>query len=270
MDSSNSVSKSQQCGVIYVITNNLNGKQYVGQTIDLTKRLSAHRKAGKPGIGKAIQKYGWRNFSVEVIEECENRDELNEREIFWIAKLNTKAPNGYNLTEGGDGNCGYVASEETRKKLSAAGRRRQVTAETRKKLSESQKGKIISEETRAKMSAVMKAKGIKPPPRTGKEPWNKGKNWSAETRKKLSESHLGNKVSEETRKKISATLKAKGIKPPSWKGRHHTEESLKKISLINKGKKMSAEQKAKISATLKARNAKKRKLKNKFIEGSLF
>ena len=203
MDSSNSVSKSQQCGVIYIITNKLNGKQYVGQTIqDLKKRLARHRNDDRPGISQAIKKYGWENFSVEVIEEYENRDKLNEREIFWIAKLNTKTPNGYNLTTGGKGGGEHIVTEEMRRKLS--------------------------------------------------------------------ESHLGHTVTEETRKRISATCKAKGIKPPSWKGRHHKEESLKKISAINKGKKISAETKSKISATLKAKNAEKRKLKNKFIEGSLF
>ncbi|MBQ3433683.1 MAG: hypothetical protein II968_08105 [Selenomonadaceae bacterium] len=44
-------------------------------------------------IGAAIQKYGWENFSVEIIEEC-TIEQLDNREIFWIAALGSKALNG--------------------------------------------------------------------------------------------------------------------------------------------------------------------------------
>ena len=232
MDNNNFEVECQRSGVIYVITNKLNGKQYVGQTIQkLTNRLNEHKSCKISAIGRAIKKYGWENFSVEILEDNISREKLNEREIFWITKLNCMKPNGYNLTSGGKAPTNV--SVETRKKLSAARRGKQLSEETRKRISEAQKGKTIPEETRAKISARNKEKGIKPPPRTGKEPWNKGKKLSEEHKDKLSESHKG--------------------QPAYWKGKTIPEEVRKKIS-----------------ATLKAKNAEKRKLKNKFIEGSLF
>ena len=87
--------------IVYKITNLLNGKIYVGQTKKtLDKRFKEHSKA-KTVIGAAIRKYGAENFKIEVIEFCQNFLELNEREIFWIEKLNCKVPNGYNVADGG-------------------------------------------------------------------------------------------------------------------------------------------------------------------------
>ena len=111
-DCTNFSVESQQCkGVIYLITNMINGKSYVGQTIQkLSKRLSRHKNDKRPGLGQAIQKYGWENFTHKILEECENREQLNEREIFWIAKLNTQTPNGYNLTSGGKGGGEHIVT----------------------------------------------------------------------------------------------------------------------------------------------------------------
>lgn len=93
---------------IYKITNLINGKMYVGQTNNPKKRERQHFSLS-PSIleennGKilynAMLKYGIQNFSFEIIEnECED---YNEREKYWIKKLNTLIPNGYNMTEGGD------------------------------------------------------------------------------------------------------------------------------------------------------------------------
>lgn len=115
-------------GVIYLIINLLNGKKYVGQTRqNLSARISNHRLSKiKSGIDGAIQEYGWENFKVEVLEKCPI-EKLDEREIYWIAKLNTKFPNGYNLTDGGKGpkvtlsENGYEipCSRERRKKIMA-------------------------------------------------------------------------------------------------------------------------------------------------------
>ena len=109
-DNNSSGVESQQTGVIYLITNTLNGKNYVGKTKQkLEKRITQHKydsRKGRPGLGAAIRKYGWENFSVEVLETCPV-EMLNEREMFWIRELNSKAPNGYNLTDGGDGNSGF-------------------------------------------------------------------------------------------------------------------------------------------------------------------
>lgn len=105
-------------GVVYLIINMVNGKKYVGQTTQpLKKRFNQHAKSKKTHLGNAIRKYGVENFTIEVLEECYSREQLNEREIFWIAKLNCKHPNGYNLTDGGKGLKGFT--EETLARMRA-------------------------------------------------------------------------------------------------------------------------------------------------------
>ena len=88
-------------GVIYKITNKLNGKPYVGQTTrTLEERFLEHSKADSYP-GRAIRKHGKENFSIEILVECQTQKELDEQERFFIEKFNCKHPNGYNFTEGG-------------------------------------------------------------------------------------------------------------------------------------------------------------------------
>lgn len=93
------------CG-IYKITNKINGKSYIGQSVNIKNRWYVH-KATKDDypIHRAIQKYGKNNFSWEVLEEC-SEQQLSEREIYYISKYNTfmyaENSNGYNLTPGGE------------------------------------------------------------------------------------------------------------------------------------------------------------------------
>ena len=85
--------------LVYEIKNKINGKSYVGQYSGLS--FEKYFGSGKL-IKLAIKKYGLENFSKTILEECSNKDELNEKEIFWIDKLKT-IEKGYNLTEGGTG-----------------------------------------------------------------------------------------------------------------------------------------------------------------------
>lgn len=107
-------------GIIYLITNLVNGKRYVGQTRQsFERRIIEHKRdsrKSKCGIDAAIRKYDWENFKAEIIEEC-TVEQLNEREIFWIRELNSKTPTGYNLTDGGEGVTSFT--EETLAKMSA-------------------------------------------------------------------------------------------------------------------------------------------------------
>lgn len=91
-------------GIIYKITNKVNGKSYIGQTrytIEFRWKQHQHKK-DNTYFHNAIHKYGIENFSIEILEEC-NIEDLNSKEIFYIAKYDT-FNNGYNLTIGGDGN----------------------------------------------------------------------------------------------------------------------------------------------------------------------
>lgn len=99
-------------GIIYKVTNKVNGKSYIGQTrytLEFRWRQHLHKK-DNVYFHNAIKKYGAENFSLEVLEECDV-DKLNSREIFYIAKYNT-FENGYNLTLGGDGNRRLILDDK--------------------------------------------------------------------------------------------------------------------------------------------------------------
>lgn len=88
---------------IYKITNVKNNKIYIGQSSDIYRRFQDHQTKGKSSripVDVAIQKYGKDSFTYEILEEC-NIAELNEKETFWIKKLNA-IENGYNCSEGGE------------------------------------------------------------------------------------------------------------------------------------------------------------------------
>jgi len=101
---------------IYKITNTVNGKVYIGQTIrNLEDRFKCHtRQKNCRKLYNAIQKHGKENFTIELIEFCSNIKQLNDREIFWI---NTYKSNitGYNIELGGKNK---ITQQETKDKLS--------------------------------------------------------------------------------------------------------------------------------------------------------
>lgn len=144
-------------GVIYIRPNLINGKKYVGQATNLKTRQNRWNDLNQPYAGPAINaaraKYGIEAFGFEILKECDDK-ELDYWEKYYVKELNTKAPYGYNLTDGGGGISGYTLSEETRKKMSEKAKGRKVTEETRKKLSENRKGKKCSEETKKKLSEI--------------------------------------------------------------------------------------------------------------------
>ena len=108
---------------IYLVTNKVNGKLYVGQTIQvLKKRWSSHGSDAKRGRGPhalvhALLKYGKENFTIRTLKVCSTIKELNRFEKFFIVKLKTKAPNGYNITDGGDGTLGVPYTKSQYKKF---------------------------------------------------------------------------------------------------------------------------------------------------------
>ena len=195
-------------GIIYKITNLVNGKIYIGQTVQsLKKRFEQHCGNKKSVLGRAIQKYGKENFYIETVEECDTIEELNEREKFWIAKSDCIAPKGYNLTEGGEG---ASHSEVTRQKMSVVNRKRFENIAEREKIAEKLRGRKDSEEVKAKKSAAQKKRYSENPLACQKQseglkirfsnPEERKKN--SVTMKKYKAEHP---VSEETRAKIFST-----------------------------------------------------------------
>lgn len=115
---------------IYTITNKINNKKYVGQTIDTEKRWKEHQYNAKNNLYptiylyNAMKKYGLENFTFEVIESDIPLEEINAREEYWIEKLNTLRPNGYNLTLGGEGTKGYKMLKKTKELISTKAKER--------------------------------------------------------------------------------------------------------------------------------------------------
>lgn len=107
--------------IIYRITNQINTKSYIGQTISpLQVRWKKHISCSKnkdTHFAKAIQKYGPDCWSLEILEKLNDINLLNEREIFWISYYDS-FKSGYNSTTGGGQNTKF--SEETKKKMSDA------------------------------------------------------------------------------------------------------------------------------------------------------
>ena len=139
--------KNKICG-IYKITNNLNGKSYVGQSVNCMSRWSYHKTPSKnvAPIDQAINEYGAENFTFKVEKECLPEElDFYEREI--IKKYNTMWPSGYNRLTGGRG--GFDVCKDTRRKIGEQGKGEKNgfydhkhTEEVRKKLSASAKNRL--------------------------------------------------------------------------------------------------------------------------------
>lgn len=163
-----------------------------------------------------------------------------------------------NMSDGGEGNCGNIMSDTSKKLISKALVGIKRSEETKKKISNSRKGKSSrligwhhSDDAKKKMSDARKGKsngreGTHLSEETrkkisksnkGQVPWTKGKNHSIEHCNKISKAKIGHSVSEETRKKISL----------SCKGKIRSEEYRKKMSEIKKGHPTSDETKKKLS-----------------------
>jgi group I intron endonuclease len=155
-------------GYIYLITNKITKKKYVGQSVqkDINSRWKQHKCMISSSIGKYLldsyKKHGIHNFKFQIICICFDED-VDDLEKHYIEKYNTLAPNGYNLTIGGkrrylkkeskdkiskalSGRGGNPCSEETKQKISLANRGnkngnfgKKMSDEQRKKISETMK-----------------------------------------------------------------------------------------------------------------------------------
>lgn len=200
---------------IYKTTNLINGKIYIGQTSTPEHKMylgSGHL------IELAIKKYGKSNFKREILERCDSREALNEREVYWISKYNSLAPVGYNLSSGGNSHSLHPYTIEKLKSYKGAMHwinraPLEVSNAIKKKISDGNKGKSngpLSEETKRKMSES-----------------KKGKRHSAISRKKMSIAHTGKKLSDKHKRNI-----AKG-----GTGKKLSEETKMKLSISNRNKK---------------------------------
>ena len=110
---------------IYLLTNLVNKKIYVGKSVNLQNRMWQHRapSSDKELIDKAIKKYGWHNFELTILESFEeiSNDNLLSKESEWIKKLNSNDLSiGYNLLSYGTDRTGIPCSQEVKQKISEA------------------------------------------------------------------------------------------------------------------------------------------------------
>jgi group I intron endonuclease len=212
--------------IVYKTTNLINGKIYIG--LD-TYNNPNYIGSGKT-IKKAIKKYGKENFRKDILEYCSSLEQLNEREIYWIACFNsTNNKIGYNIVKGGGGILGFKHTNNAKEKIVKALIGRKCSEETRKKIGAANKikmtGKKMPEETKQKLSIAHK----------GLNTWNKGRKHSEETKAKMREIHKGKayskgyKFTAEQKKKLSDRNKKMGIKPPYREHFLHSEETKQKI-----------------------------------------
>lgn len=218
-------------GFIYITTNLINGKKYIGQKM--------FRKEWKTYLGSGVslklsfKKYGKEKFLREIIAIVYSKDELNEIEIKFIKEYNAvKSKLYYNIAEGGKVGStiaglseeklkersrkmslafkGMKLSPERIKKLSECHIGLKHIKESKLKISESNKGKIVSDETRRKISLVRKNNNItawnKNIPRTDLEKLNISKSLIGKY-VGINSPNYGKIMSEEQKNKISVTRK---------------------------------------------------------------
>ncbi len=240
---------------IYVITNRVNGKRYVGQSIDARKRFARHRKLarqGAPGaLHAAIRKHGAVNFDMRIIESCATREAANDLEIRWIRVSGSRThEHGYNLTAGGDG--GADPSAETRAKIGYAARNRSPESLAKMR-------RPRSDEARANMAALRRSPSDES--RARMRTAQAGKVINAETRAKMSAAMKGRPKSEEHRAKMSAAAKLPSPKRDAVTAERNrtrvwTDEARAKMSSAKRNP--SHETRAKMSAAQNARRAREK------------
>ena len=177
--------------LIYKITNQNNGKIYIGQ--HQTENLDDGYMGSGQNIKRAINKYGVENFKREILYYCTDFETMNNMEEIIVNQEFVDRKDTYNLRLGGSHGS---FSDETKRKMSEAVKRGMNNEEVRRKISEAVK-KGMTEEVRRKISEARK----------GRTSPIKGCHLSEETRRKMSEARKGKVVSEEHRRKLSASAK---------------------------------------------------------------
>ncbi len=247
-------------GVIYVLTNLVNGKKYVGQTtMTLRERLTTHKyqsKRGKYPINRAIRKYGIGSFIIEEISSHDDQSSLNDGEIKYIEMFDTtNATKGYNISIGGNGVGKH--SDDTKRKMSISNKKYFLlygsrwlgckhSEESKQIMREKATGRLVTNETKEKLRSISLERfsikenhpmyGVK-----GIENPRYGMFQSDETKSKISKANSGKKHGPRTEKwKQDMSIRMSGENNPmygksSWSGKHHTEDTKEKLRSSKEG-----------------------------------
>ena len=189
---------------IYGLRNKVNGKWYIGQSLDVLMRW--HRAynllqcKGQPKIYNALLKYRYDGFDKILIEKCVPVDWiLDYREAYWMRNYDS-IKSGYNLKE--------------------AGSHGKHSVESREKMRKSQTGKVMTEESKEKIRKSMIGRSCSQRSIQRLIQYNKTRTFSEETKEKLRKAATGRIDNDGTREKRRA----------SHIGKSHSENAKKKIS----------------------------------------
>jgi group I intron endonuclease len=201
---------------IYKITNNLNGKYYVGSSSDIYHRWYIHKcklnnnHHANPHLQAAWNKYGEPSFRFNVIEVIPE-EKLEAAEQKYLNECRHSPELNYNLSFDSTAPMrGRKMSLESRKKISESNVGRVMSEESKKKISNARIGMIFSDEHKSHISSSQ----------MGRVPWNRGKMGVQTAWNK------GMTYGAETKRKISIAKKGK---PSPFKGKHHSDESKQKL-----------------------------------------
>lgn len=220
---------------VYITTNLINGKQYVGD--HSCNDINDRRNKNYIGSGRyflnAINQYRKHNFERKILEFFDSKQKAFDAQEKYIKLYKTHvSQGGYNISWKGGHGCKDSWSEESKQKISKTrtGKKYNPLSEEHKKhISEGNKGKHniqLSNETKLKLSESHKGKKFSEEHIKNRTKAQRGLKRSIETKIKLSESHKGKKLSEETKLKLSEKNKGKKL----------SEETKRKISEKCKGK----------------------------------
>ena len=182
IESGNTVLCGVVCG-IYKVTNKVNGKFYIGQSVNVKRRGGEHRNLSRDetlSLKRALKKYGLESFVFSVIEECFDYM-LNDREEHYIANLKP----AYNRCKGGKGAKGHYLSDDLKEHLRQKGKQQWID---------------LSDEDK-KIQMLNNLKGPQ-----------KGHSVSAATKEKLRAANIGKKQTKETIEKRKKSILESGFK----------------------------------------------------------
>lgn len=227
------------------------GVRYIGKSSSGLHRARAHasrcvlindRNLRKRTWIESLQAHGL-TYQSCVLENVSSQEELDAREVFWIAEARRRGADLFNMTDGGEGTYGYVPTAESRARASALRKGISLSPEhraaiasamrdpavkarlseghrnsplekaSRVKSAEARKGTKASAETRAKISAAHKGRVFSVEHRARLAEAGRGRTHSAETRAKLAALHLGKTASPEARAKMSVARRGRPLAP---------------------------------------------------------
>ncbi len=210
---------------IYITTNLINGKQYVGEhsTIDLdSSKTNNYKGSGRPYLERAFKKYGRKNFKKEILEFFDTKKEAQKFEKKYINQFNTLVPNGYNISPTGGSHSKGWMNELSKGKL-----KKPRSKSVKEKISKTLKGHHVSEETINKIKETKRKNGTN-------IAWNKGEKTgplSDSHKKKIGQSNIGkHTMSQEHREKIRAVMSGRSL------SENHKQKLIEYQANLNKPK----------------------------------